>query len=431
MRVIFPFAYYYPEQCAGIYLVDDLMQALANNGIESYLSVPSPTRNVKQDAKWYRTEKMCNGKVVVHRFRMYGEGKNPVFRALRYFFCECVQLHYMLWKNYDVAFIDSTPPIQGLKLAIVRLFRKKPIVYNLQDIFPDSLVGTGLAKKDGLLWKIGRRIENFTYRNADKIIVISQDFKRNIMSKGVPEEKIEVVYNWVDENAIIPVKDEENELFEEFGISREKFRVVYAGNLGNAQNIEIIVNAARRLKDNKEIEFIIFGKGGLEDEIKDTKAKEQLDNLKILPLQPYERVAKVYGLGHVCIVACKPGLGGAAMPSKTWSIMSSGRAVLANFDEGELKEILEGGSALRQAQGPQPCGVFTKAGDLEGFVNAIEELSQHPERCAEMGRNGRQFILDNLTREVGTRKYVEVIRQVAEKSSSLSDGHGLMIESEY
>jgi len=129
----------------------------------------------------------------------------------------------------------------------------------------------------------------------------------------------------------------------------------------------------------------------------------------------------VYGLGNVCIVACKLGLGGAAMPSKTWSIMSSGRAVLANFDEGELKEILEGGSAFRpfdlaqgpQAQGPRPCGVFTKAGDLEGFVAAIEELSQQPERCAEMGRNGRQFILENLTREVGTRRYVEVIKSVA------------------
>ena len=315
--------------------------------------------------------------------------------------------------------IASTPPIQGAMAAMVKKCRRDhiPFVYNLQDIFPDSLVGTGLAKKEGLLWKIGRRIENFTYRNADKIIVISQDFKRNIMAKGVPEEKIEVIYNWVDENAIT-VKDEDNELFEEFGISREKFRVVYAGNLGNAQNIEIIVNAARRLKDNGQIEFIIFGKGGLEDEIKAIKAKEQLDNLKILPLQPYERVAKVYGLGHLCIVACKPGLGGAAMPSKTWSIMSSGRAVLANFDEGELKEIVEGGPSTGSGTDSgttKPCGVFTKAGDLEGFVSAIEELSQHPERCAEMGRNGRQFILENLTREVGTRKYVEVIKAVVNK----------------
>ena len=98
------------------------------------------------------------------------------------------------------------------------------------------------------------------------------------------------------------------------------------------------------------------------------------------------------------------------MPSKTWSIMSSGRAVLANFDEGELKEIVEGASIGSATT--KPCGVFTKAGDLEGFVAAIEELSKHPERCAEMGKNGRQFILENLTREVGTRKYVEVIKSV-------------------
>ena len=206
----------------------------------------------------------------------------------------------------------------------------------------------------------------------------------------------------MDENAVVPVRDEDNELFEEFDINRDKFRVVYAGNLGNAQNIGIIVEAAKRLKDNNNIEFVIFGKGSLKNEINETKAKEHLDNLKIFPIQPYERVSKVYGLGHVCIVACKPGLGGAAMPSTTWSIMSSARAVLANFDEGELKEIVENNH----------CGAFTKADDLDGFVAAIEELSQHPERCAEMGMNGRQFILENLTREVGTRKYVEVIKSV-------------------
>ena len=91
-------------------------------------------------------------------------------------------------------------------------------MYNLQDIFPDSLAGTGLAKKGGLLWKIGRVIENFTYRNADKIIVISEDFKRNIMAKGVPEEKIVVVYNWVDEEAVKHVPREENKLFDAYGL---------------------------------------------------------------------------------------------------------------------------------------------------------------------------------------------------------------------
>lgn len=412
MKVLYCPAYFFPEQAASSSLNNQRNQAFVDAGFDIVVYVPTPCRGVTKDeretycSKEHRHEKLYDGKMLVNRFSMYSEGKNPVLRALRYSLCWLKQFNRGLCEKYvNCIYIASTPPIQGVLGGMLKKIKKVPFVYNLQDIFPDSLVGTGLAKKDGLLWKIGRRIENFTYRNADKIIVISQDFKRNIMAKGVPEEKIEVVYNWVDENAITPVRDEENELFEEFGISRDKFRVVYAGNLGNAQNIEIIVNVARRLKDNKQIEFIIFGKGGLEDEIKAAKTKEQLDNLKILPLQPYERVAKVYGLGHLCIVACKPGLGGAAMPSKTWSIMSSGRAVLANFDEGELKEIVENNH----------CGVFTKSDDLEGFVQSIKELSQQPERCAEMGVNGRQFIMENLTREVGTQKYVDVIKSVVKQ----------------
>ena len=411
-------SYFYPEDVVDAGLEIVLYTPVPTRGIDDYVRKEYCT--VKKNEQWY------DGRMIIHRFSLYREGKNPLLRAFRYFLQEVKLFNRGVFgkdaKRCSVIMVASTPPIQGATAALIKKVRRIPMVYDLQDIFPDSLVGTGMTHKGSLLWKIGRRIENFTYRNAEKIIVISQDFKRNIMAKGVPEEKIEVVYNWVDEKAITPVKDEENELFEEFGISRDKFRVVYAGNLGNAQNIEIIVNAARRLKDNNGIEIIIFGKGGLEDEIKAIKAKEQLNNLKILPLQPYERVAKVYGLGHVCIVACKPGLGGAAMPSKTWSIMSSGRAVLANFDEGELKEIVEGGPSTSPSTSSgtdsgtaKPCGVFTKAGDLEGFVAAIEELSQHPERCAEMGSNGRRFILENLTREVGTRKYVEVIKSVVKE----------------
>ena len=414
-------AYYYPEKAASNYLWDNLGEKYVKEGIKRVEICPMPCRGITNEVqKEYKNKKeeiLFDGLLYIRRFKLFKEGKNPIMRALRYFISAVKQVWIGKFckqsKDSDVLFVFSTPPIQGMAGIFLKKWKSIPMVYCLQDIFPDSLVGTGLAKKDGILWKIGRHIENFTYRNADKIIVISQDFKRNIMAKGVPEEKIEVIYNWVDENAITPVKYEENELFEEFGISRDKFRVVYAGNLGNAQNIEIIIEAAKRLKDKGNIEFVIFGTGGLEDEIKATKEKEQLDNLKILPLQPYERVAKVYGLGHVCIVACKPGLGGAAMPSKTWSIMSSGRAVLANFDEGELKEIVEGASTSSATA--KPCGVFTKAGDLEGFVKAIEELSQHTEQCAEMGRNGRQFILENLTREVGTGRYVEVIKSVVNK----------------
>ena len=405
MKVIFPFSYYYPEQCAGIFVVDDLMHRLAAEGDESVIYVPTPTRNVREGVEWKRNEVFCDGKMVVKRFHMYGEGKNPVLRALRYCFCELAYLHHLLWDKYDVAFIDSTPPIQGLKLPIVRLFRKCPVVYNAQDLFPDTLSGTGLAKKGGLLWKIGSWVARVTFNNTDKIIAISEDIKRTLVEeKGIPADKVVVVYNWVDSDAVVPIAKEENPLFDEFGLSRDKFHVVYAGNLGNAQNINIVVDAAARLRDNEDVEFVVFGSGGLENDIRARIEAEGLKNLRLLPLQPVERVKYVYSLGDVCLVSCKEGLGGSAMPSKTWSILSCGRPVLANFDEGELQMILT----------KNELGVFTKAGDLEGFVEAIRQLASESKKCAEMGARGRQFILDNLTKDAGTRKYAEVLRSVCE-----------------
>lgn len=319
---------------------------------------------------------------------------------MRYVLCWVKQFNRGLFaKDIDLIYLASTPPIQGLLGAFLHKLKRVPFVYNLQDIFPDSLVGTDLAKKGGLLWKIGRVVENFTYRNADKIIVISQDFKRNIMAKGVPEEKIEVIYNWVDEKAVQPVAKEDNPLYEEFRLSRDKFTMVYAGNLGNAQNIGIILDGAALLP---EVQFALFGTGGLENEVRNRIEKEGLSNVHLNPLQPYERVSQVYSLGDACIVSCKEGLGGSAMPSKTWTIMSCGRPVIASFDEGELKEILE----------KNKCGVFTHAGNVQEFVAGIKSLVADPSRCEEMGKNARQFILDNLTKEVGCRKYVDIIKSV-------------------
>ena len=401
MKVLIPFSYYYPEHCAGLFVVDDMMHALAEQGDECVIYVPTPTRNVSENAKWEKNEYQCDGKIHIHRFPMYQEGKNPVLRALRYLFCECYYLYRMLFDQYDVAFIDSTPPIQGLKLPIVNLFRHKKFVYNAQDLFPDTLSGTGIAKKGGLFYKIGSLVAKITFKYSDTIIAISNDIKNNLVSeKNVPENKVEVVYNWVDENAVLPVKDEDNPLFDEFCISRDKFRVVYAGNLGNAQNIEVLINAAEQLREDNSIEFIIFGSGGLENEIRDEIKVKRLSYVKLLPLQPFDRVSYVYSLGNVCVVSCKKGLGGSVMPSKTCNIMSCERPVLAHFDEGELKTILEKGK----------CGVFTQSGDIEDFVQSIKYLKENPARCQTMGKNGRSFILQNMTKRIGASRYVEIIK---------------------
>lgn len=406
MKAIFPCSYYLPETAASLYITDNIVHACAENGVEVDLFTPTPTRSVPEGATWEREEQQVDGKLRIHRFHLYGEGKNPVLRALRYLLGEMILLHKCLWTKYDVAFIDSTPPIQGLKMPLIKWFKRKPTVYNAQDIFPDSLVGTGLTQNGSLIWKIGRIVEKITYKYSDKIIVISEDFKKNLMEKGVPEEKIVVVYNWVDQNAVVNVDRADNKLFDKYGLDREKFYVTYNGNIGLTQNMDMLLSVAEVLQQTHQgINFVLVGNGAYLDDVKRIVAEKKLENVHLLPFQPYEDISYVFSLGDVSLVISKPGVGSNSVPSKTWSIMSASRPVLANFDENELKDIVA----------KNKCGIFTKAGDKEAFKEAILKLYSDKELCKEYGKNGRQFVMDNLTKEVGAGKYVEVIKSVASR----------------
>ena len=408
MKVLQLTGYFLPEKAASIYLVENRLEAFANEGFDMVIHASRPTRGLSDEEyaeyKNRKEEMMYDGKLRVHRFAMYREGKNPVLRAMRYSFNWIIQLWYGLTeKNVDCVYLESTPPIQGLLGSLLKIFRNIPFVYCLQDIFPDSLAGTSLAKKGGLLWKIGRVIEDFTYKHADKIIVISEDFKKNIMTKGVPEDKIVVVYNWVDQNAVIDIPREKNKLFDKYNIDRKKFYIEYSGNIGLTQNMDMLLEVMKELKTtHPDIELVLVGEGAYKAQVEEIVKRDELTNVTMIPFQPYEDISHVFSLGDAGLVISKPGVGANSVPSKTWSIMSASRPVLANFDENELKDILAGNE----------CGIFTKAGDKEAFKQSIIKLYENRDLCKKYGTNGRQFVMDNLTREVGTQKYVDVIKEV-------------------
>ena len=405
MRILFLPPYFIPEQTASSHLDDNRYHAFADNGFYMICHVSTPTRGiddaVRNEYRNRKFETMYHGQMEVYRFSMYKEGRNPIGRAFRYMFCCGLQFYKSLSvENIDLIYLVSTPPIQGVLGGLLKKIKKIPFVYNLQDIFPDSLVGAGLAKKGGLLWKIGRVIEDFTYRNADKIIVISEGFKRNIMAKGVPEEKIVVVYNWVDEEAVKHVPRENNKLFDVYGLDRSKFYITYCGNIGLTQNMDMLLDVAKELENEPNIQFVLIGEGAYKEEVKVIIKEKNIKNVTLLPFQPYEDISHVFSLGDAGLVISKPGVGENSVPSKTWSILSASRPVLANFDENELKSIID----------KNKCGIFTAAGDKAAFREAILTMYKNRSLCKEMGENGRQFILDNLTRAVGTQKYVDVIK---------------------
>ena len=404
--------YCFPEQVSSSHLSKDLSDVYAEAGIviENYVPTPSRgvTKEVREKYKKIKYEERNDGSVRIHRFGMFPEGKNPLIRAIRYVFVNIKQFNLASKEQgIDIIYSSSTPPTQGLlcgkvkKKLSIRYGHNVPYLYVLQDVFPDSLVSAGLTKKGSLIWKIGRKIEDYTYRSADKIIVISNDIKKNIMEKGVPEEKIETIPNWIDTETVTPISREKNKLYDELGLSKDCFYVTYAGNLGKAQSIDTILAAAEIIKDKTDIQFAIFGSGTEKEDVE--RRISTLSNVRLFPLMPQERVPEVYSLGDVSVVACKSGFGKGAIPSKTFSIMATATPIMLSFDKGsELWKLIE----------ENDCGFLCDAENSEELAMAIVDAYHHPEIVKTRGDKARKLVERDYSKEFGTKAYLSLIHSL-------------------
>lgn len=408
MKILKLTAYCYPEQVASSHLGKDINEAYEKNGIICETYTPTPCRGIDEETrkkyKKIKYEEINNGYVQIHRYAMFKEPKNSLLRAFRYTLCIIRGFFAGLGaKDIDVYLAGSTPPINGLVMALLKKFKKYKIVYNLQDIFPDSLVHTGMTKKGSIIWKIGRWVENITYRAADKIIVISEDFKKNIMEKGVPEEKIEIIYNWVDENQVVNVERENNILFDKYNLEKDKFYICYSGNVGKTQNMDMLVDVAKDLESTPDIQFVVIGDGAYRKNLEELIKEKNVINITLLPFQDYADISHVFSLGDAGLIISKKGVGNNSVPSKTWSIMSAERPVLASFDKGsELDKIITENN----------CGICVDADDKDALKNAILEMYENKDLLPQAGKKGREFILKNLTKEYCTGKHIELLKSI-------------------
>lgn len=411
MRMLLMPPYFFPERVASTHLDEDRFFCYMNNNIQTIVYAPTPTRGVTVDDinNTKMEEYLYERTVFVKRFHMYHEGKNPIMRAFRYMLVNVRQ--YLLGirtLNVDIIFSGSTPPTQGILCGLVkkklcRKYKKNvPYVLCLQDIFPDSLVNARMTQKGSFLWRVGRIIEDFSYRNADKIIVISEDFKRNIMKKGVLEEKIIVIPNWVNTNNVFPVSRENNMLFEKYCLDYSKFYVCYSGNLGHSQNLSLLVTVAEKIRhEMPEVVFILIGEGVAKKEIEEKVKEKELTNIIILPFQPYEKIAHVFSLGDVGLIISKAGIGENSVPSKTWGIMAAQKPVVASFDKNSsLASLLE----------RTKSGIVADADDEYALIDAIKRLKDDKQLRIELGKNGYKYVHTELNKDSCTQKYVEVIK---------------------
>jgi colanic acid biosynthesis glycosyl transferase WcaI len=294
------------------------------------------------------------------------------------------------------------PPITvGFSGWLLSLARRVPMIFNVQDVWPDCLVIIGQLRSP-LLIRIFKHLEKFIYRVSAGVTVLSDGMKEHLKEKGVPARKIMVIPNWANIESIRPVEKENS--FRKFHGLNGQFVVMFAGNLGFIAMLDKVLEAARLLDDEPQIQFLIIGEGNAKPGLVSRVNELGIKNVRFLPTQPKESLPEMLGAADLSLVTLNRHLGQLNVPSKTYSIMASARPVLAAVPEdSEIARLIK----------VADCGLGVPPEDPVALAQAIRSLAGQPEKLRVYGANGRRYVEENFDRRSLTTQYHKLLQQVA------------------
>jgi colanic acid biosynthesis glycosyl transferase WcaI len=280
----------------------------------------------------------------------------------------------------DAVLAMSPPLTLGLTGWATGRLRRAPLVFNVQDVFPDVALELGKLSHPGVAGA-ARRLERLTYRAAAAITVLSDDLAANVAAKlpASQAHKVRVIPNFVDTEAITP-RPRLTRYRRQLGIGDETV-VMYAGNVGLSQSLGLMLDAAVAMAGRPDVVFVVQGGGTARSELERQAAG--LANVRFGDHQPRQRLAEVLATGDIHVVPLKGGLARSSVPSKTYSILAAGRPVVASVDAGtEVARVVQDAGA----------GVAVAPEDPAAFTAAVAALVDAPQRAAAMGTCGRRFV---------------------------------------
>lgn len=262
-----------------------------------------------------------------------------------------------------------------------------PFVFNIQDVFPDVAVELGAITNPRVI-QLASWLERWSYRRSDAVTVLSDDLRDNLVAKirgTVPDadDRIRVIPNFVDTARITPRDPDTGTYRAEHGLTGKRV-VMYAGNVGFSQSLDLLLEAARAFEerpDLADVVFVVNGGGSARPELEEKAAG--LDNVVFVDFQPKERLPEVLAAAEIHVVPLRRGLARSSVPSKTYSILAAGRPVVASVDEGtEVARVVEEAGA----------GLAVPPDDPAAFTKALVTLVDDPAAAQVMGRAGREFV---------------------------------------
>lgn len=386
MRLLVVTPHFEPDVAPTGTVVTRIVHELAGRGhrIDVLTALPWYREHRIEDGyqgRWVRTQDTEWGRITrLHPFPA-ADKTNVARRALSFAgFTALSGVAGLRGGRVDGVLAVSPPLTLGLVGWELARVRGGPFVFNIQDVYPDVAIELGALNGPRVI-AAARALERFTYARSDAVTVLSEDLRDNVAAKVADPGKVRVIPNFVDTEAIRPMQRQTG-YREQLGLG-DRTVVMYAGNVGMSQSLDLVIEAAAVLAHRDDVVFVINGQGAARDGLEAEVARRRLGNVVFAGMQPIERLPEVLATGDVHLVPLKRGLAKSSVPSKTYSILAAARPLLASVDDD---------SEVSRIAAQAGAGVAVAPEDGAAFVAALTAMIDDPDARAAMGAAGRRWV---------------------------------------
>ena len=306
-------------------------------------------------------------------------------------------------KNVDVIYVQSNPVVV-FTIILLKIFKRKPIVYSIYDVFPGHAYDIGVIKSK-ILYNLLKIIQMPCYKLSDAITVLSDDMKDIVVKLGAKEEKVHIVPAWYDVKTTKYIKPENNRFIQKYNIQQDKFYVQFAGTIGLIFDYKTVIEVAKRLKNEKDIRFQIIGEGNVKEKFIEETKKLKLKNIDFYPIQPVDMVPDVYSTCSVCLIPLMKGVIGNGVPSKAPILMKCKKVIVNSVEDSSYSRMFK----------ENEMGLSYEIGNYDEIANGIKYLYNNPKVVKKMADNAFKYTEENYSSSKSTKKLMDIFEHVGRK----------------
>jgi glycosyltransferase involved in cell wall biosynthesis len=310
-------------------------------------------------------------------------------------------------RNVDVVLATTPPIFQAVTAWMIAALRRRPLILEIRDLWPEFIIDMGKLKNP-LVIAVARRLERFLYRKADSFIVNSPAYVGYLESKGVARDRIAFVPNGVSPEMFSDDGDvavNADAIRARYGLTG-KFVAMYAGAMGPANDLDVLLDAAAQLREDERIHIVLVGDGKQRKQLEASAEARSLRNVTFAGAQSKGDMRAFLHAADVCVATLQNiAMFRMTYPNKVFDYLAAARPVVLGID-GVIREVVE------RAEG----GLFVNPGDSRAMANAIRQLADEPERCRTMGERGRAYVRQHFNRHDHGELFTSVLRSASRGS---------------